>query len=162
MCCEMRVFFALFLHALHRVHALQFLCVQCHGSVLWLMPYNMHATALHMVGGLQMSDSKGPSHKPSFQCVVKVQKPGPRNENMERYVGEGANKKVLCLHTHMKRSIERQIDRYIDRWIDPYTHVFVEVRNFFLLFFRLPFPNFPISRGRCGCMCVSVVGIQLW
>ena len=48
-----------------------------------------------------MSDSKGPSHKPSFQCVVKMQKPGPKpgSETSERYVGEGANKKVRHFYT---------------------------------------------------------------
>ena len=44
---------------------------------------------------LQMSDPKGSSHKPVFQCVVKVQKVG--SEALERYVGEGSNKKVVPL-----------------------------------------------------------------
>jgi len=58
--------------------------------------------AVCVMGYLQMSDSKGPSHKPSFQCVVKMQKPGPKpgSETSERYVGEGANKKVRHLYTH--------------------------------------------------------------
>lgn len=42
-----------------------------------------------------MSDPKGSSHKPVFQCVVKVQKVG--SEALERYVGEGSNKKVVPL-----------------------------------------------------------------
>jgi len=40
----------------------------------------------------QVSDPKGSSHKPIFHCEVKVQKAG--SDKMERYVGEGTNKKV--------------------------------------------------------------------